>query len=64
MRAFTKWNGEPKSHRRPRTCEHCRENPKGACILPFRQVTQVRKWKLLDMKPTLPVWKIRTKFNV
>lgn len=52
QRAFTNPNGSPKSHRRPRTCEHCREYPKGACLLPFRHLTIVRKFKAMEAKWT------------
>ena len=54
MRAFTEPNGAPKSHRRPRVCKECKDNPKGACLLPFRHLTMVRKWKAFEAKPHLP----------
>lgn len=59
MKAFTKPNGAPKSHRRPRKCEHCRQNPKGGCILPFRHLTQVRRWVKYGAKPFIPKYKLR-----
>ena len=44
-------DGSPKTHRRPRTCEVCRENPKGGCCLPFRATRKVRWLKALESKP-------------
>ena len=52
MRAFLDKNGMPKSHRR-RGCKECLEFPKGGCMLPFRKLRQVRRWKAMQDKPIL-----------
>ena len=44
-------DGSTKTHRRPTTCEHCREHPKGGCALPFRKTRKVRWLSALDKKP-------------
>lgn len=52
-------DGMPKTHRRPRTCKDCQDNPKGACLLPFRKARPVRKFSAMDKKPMLrpyPEW--------
>lgn len=47
---INKRDGSPKSHRRPRTCDCCRDNPKGGCLLPFRRLRPVRKIAQWDRK--------------
>lgn len=44
-------DGTPKSHRRPRTCEDCRNHPKGGCLLPFRRSRKVRLFAAIERKP-------------
>ena len=52
---MTRWyenaDGMPKTHHRPRTCEQCRERPKGGCALPFRKLRKVRWLAAMDKKP-------------
>ena len=48
---YTNADGSSKTHRRPRTCEHCREYPKGGCVLPFRKQRKVRFFAKMDNKP-------------
>ena len=50
MRAFTHDDGSPKTHKR-RNCKQCRENIDSRCLLPFRHLVQVRKYKALLSKP-------------
>lgn len=44
-------DGSPKSYRRPRTCESCRDHPKGGCMLPVRKQRKVRWLAALESKP-------------
>lgn len=59
---MTNWyegkNGAPKGHRNPHSCKYCRENPKGACPLPFRKSRRVRWLKKMETKPAffLGLW--------
>ncbi len=46
-------NGTPKTHRRPRTCKHCVDHPKGGCLLPFRKTRKTRWLKKLEGKPLI-----------
>lgn len=57
MRAFTNKDGSPKTHSRPRTCEHCRESPKAGCILPFRHLVRERDYDKMLNKPYFRVRK-------
>ena len=52
MRAFTNKDGSPKSHKN-RACSICRESIQSSCLLPFRHLVPVRKYKAFMDKPIL-----------
>jgi hypothetical protein len=60
---YTNADGSPKSHHRPRECEHCRHNPNGGCLLPFRASRKVRLLDKLDNKPVYGFWKVVRNFG-
>ena len=56
MKWYENPDGSIKAHRRPFRCKHCRENPKGACALPFRVATKKRYWERTSRMLGMKMW--------